>query len=93
MDFQLQINDYDRTITFKGALTMRDLALLPRSDSDQAVIDNAFHEDAKAHNVLLALSLLYLRHAEQQRATWLATSADPSMGQGVGRQGQERERP
>lgn len=76
MDFNLEINERDRTITFRGTFTMRDLALLPRSLMDQSVIDNAFQEDAKAHSVLSALSLLYLRHAEQQRATSLPVSTE-----------------
>jgi hypothetical protein len=65
MDFQWTQFNHDGRFEFSGSLSRRDISALRLSRVDYEIIDHASEAGANPHSILLALSLIYLRHTEQ----------------------------
>lgn len=88
VEFSWKKTDRDGVFEFRGRIELPHvLRVIQLSRFDELILDGVGAQSEPA-DVLLCLEVLYRRWAEHQ-----LRSADPSMGQGVGRLHQERERP
>lgn len=83
MHFEIVRCDHSRTVEFRGRITLREIEALKLDHLDRAVIDG-LSDRSPPEDFLLALELIFRRHAESLAGKSLDSATTPQRDRGEG---------